>query len=98
MLLAAAFSVQVRSKGFTEGEFARLAASVALAFPLVFALSVLRVRGVISRPVRWTGTAGVLAACAAFGLWALHADRGQETGQVGALLGVQHGSTTTSGR
>jgi hypothetical protein len=75
VLLAAASSVQVRSAGFTEGEFARLAASVALAFPLVFALSVLRARGVISPTVRWMGTAAVLAACAAFGLWALHDDR-----------------------
>ena len=74
VLLAAALSVEVRSKGFTEQEFARLAASVALALPLVFALSVLRARGVVSAAVRWAGTITILAACAAFGA-ALHHDR-----------------------
>lgn len=75
VLLAVALSVEVRSKGFTEKEFARLAASVALALPLVFSLSVLRARGVVSALVRWAGTAAVLAACAAFGAAALHDDR-----------------------
>lgn len=75
VLLAVALSVEVRSKGFTEKEFARLAASVALALPLVFALSVLRARGVVSAAVRWGGTTAVLAACAAFGAAALHDDR-----------------------
>ena len=75
VVLAVLFSVQVRSRGFTEGEFARVAASVALAFPLVFALSVLRARGVATAAARWAGTAAVLAFCAAFGLWALHDDR-----------------------
>lgn len=75
VLLAVAFSVQVRSKSFADEEFARLAASVALAFPLVFALSVLRARSVVSAAVRWGGTAAVLAACAAFGLLWLHEDR-----------------------
>ncbi|MBW3570992.1 MAG: DUF4153 domain-containing protein [Gemmatimonadetes bacterium] len=75
VLLAVALSVQVRSKGFTDEEFARLAASIALAFPLVFALSVLRARGVVSAAARWAGTATVLAACAAFGAFALRDHR-----------------------
>ncbi len=75
VLLAVAFSIQVRSSGFTDNEFARLAASVVLAFPLVFALSVLRARGVIGNAARWAGTLAVLATCAAFGFWALHDER-----------------------
>ncbi|HEX6367739.1 MAG TPA: DUF4153 domain-containing protein [Longimicrobium sp.] len=75
VLLAVALSVEVRSRGFTEGEFARVAASVGLALPLVFALSVLRARGVISAPMRWVGTAAVLAMCAGLGAAALHQDR-----------------------
>lgn len=78
VLLSVALSVQVRSKGFTEQEFGRLAASVALALPLVFALSVLRVRGVLSAAARWGGTAAVLVACALFGVAALHHDRQAE--------------------
>ncbi|WP_420128357.1 DUF4153 domain-containing protein [Longimicrobium sp.] len=78
VLLAVALSTQVRSKGFTEQEFGRLAASVALALPLVFALSVLRVRGVLSAAARWGGTAAVLIACATFGATALHHDRQAE--------------------
>jgi len=78
VLLAVAFSVQARSKGFTEGELARLAASVALAFPLVFALSVLRTRGVIRAAARWAGTLGILLLCAAFGALALHDGRSGE--------------------
>jgi cytochrome bd-type quinol oxidase subunit 2 len=78
VLLAVALSVEVRSKGFTENELARLAASVALAFPLVFALSVLRARGVVSAAARWAGTVAILAGCAAFGALALHDDRQAE--------------------
>lgn len=76
--LAVALSVQVRSKGFTDDEFARTAASVALALPLVFALSVLAVRGVIGAAARWAGTAAVLLACAAFGAFWLHDGRSAE--------------------
>lgn len=75
VLLAVAFSVQVRSLDFSDDDFGRLAASVALALPLVFALSVLRARGVVSAAVRWTGTIAILAACAGFGAAALHSDR-----------------------
>jgi cytochrome bd-type quinol oxidase subunit 2 len=73
--LAVALSVEVRSKAFTEGEFVRMAASAALAFPLVFALSVLAARGAIGSAARWGGTAAVLAACAAYGWLGLHDDR-----------------------
>lgn len=73
--LAVTLSIDARSEGFTEEEFARVAASVALALPLVFALSVLRARGVITSAARWAGTVAVLAACAAYGAWALHEDR-----------------------
>jgi hypothetical protein len=75
VLLAVAFSIQVRRSDFTDNEFARLAASVVLAFPLVFALSVLRARGVIGHAARWAGTLAVLALCAAFGFLALHDER-----------------------
>jgi cytochrome bd-type quinol oxidase subunit 2 len=78
VLLAVALSVDARSKGFTEQEFSRLAASVALALPLVFALSVLRARGLVSAAARWGGTAAVLAACAALGALGLHHDREAE--------------------
>lgn len=69
VFLAVLLSIQVRSDGFTDDEFARVAASVALAFPLVLSLSVLAARGVIGAAARWVGTLAVLAACAAFGLW-----------------------------
>jgi hypothetical protein len=73
--LAVTLSIHARNPGFTEQEFARVAASVALALPLVFALSVLGARGVVSAAARWAGTAAVLAGCAAFGLWGLHEER-----------------------
>jgi cytochrome bd-type quinol oxidase subunit 2 len=85
VLLAVALSVEVRSKGFGEQEFWRLAASVALALPLVFALSVLRTRGLVSAAARWGGTVAVLIACAVFGATALHHDR-QAEGWRWALL------------
>jgi cytochrome bd-type quinol oxidase subunit 2 len=75
VLLAVTLSVQVRSKPFSEEDWQRVAASVALAFPLVFALSVLAARGVIGAAARWAGTAAVLAACAAFGWLGLHPER-----------------------
>ena len=73
--LAAALSASARVDGFSEEEFFRIAASVALAFPLVFALSVLAARDAVRPPARWLGTAAVLAACAAFGLFAMHDGR-----------------------
>ncbi|HEU4883411.1 MAG TPA: DUF4153 domain-containing protein [Longimicrobium sp.] len=85
VLLAAALSVEVRSKGFSEQEFWRMAASVALALPLVFALSVLRARGLVSAAARWGGTIAILIACAIFGATALHHDR-QAEGWRWALL------------
>lgn len=78
VMLAVCLSVEVRSKGFTEGELARVIASAALAFPLVLSLSVLAARGVIGPNVRWLGTAAVLAACAALGLFGLHEQREAE--------------------
>ena len=75
LALAVLLSIHVRNRGFTDDEFARVAASVALAFPLVFALSVLAARGVVSAPARWAGTAAVLVACTLFGLTALHDGR-----------------------
>ncbi|HEX6039300.1 DUF4153 domain-containing protein [Longimicrobium sp.] len=75
VLLAVTLSIQVRNKGFTEDEWLRVAASVALAFPLVLSLSVLAARGVLRPGARWAGTAAVLAACAAFGLWLMHEKR-----------------------
>lgn len=85
VLLAVALSVEVRSSGYTEKEFARLMVSVALALPLVFALSVLRARGVVSAAARWGATVVILAACAAFGALAFHEDR-QADGWRWALL------------
>lgn len=73
--LAVALSIQVRSDGFTSEEFVRLGGCIALAFPLVFALSVLAARGVIGAAVRWAGTAAVLVGCALFGWTALHDGR-----------------------
>lgn len=72
--LAVALSIQARSKAFTEDDFARMAASVALAFPLVFGLSVLAARGVLGAAARWAGTAAVLAGCALYGWLALNTD------------------------
>lgn len=88
VLLAVALSVEVRSKGFTEQEFWRMAASVALALPLVFALSVLRARGLVSAAARWGGTAAVLVACALFGAMALHHDRQAEAWRWALLQGA----------
>jgi hypothetical protein len=75
LLLAITLSAEVRSGGFEENGWVRLAGSAVLAFPLVFSASVLRARGVISSAVRWAATAGVLAACAAFGLLWFDPDR-----------------------
>ena len=75
LLLAITLSAEVRSGAFKEDHWVRLAASAVLAFPLVFSASVLRARGVISSAARWAATAGVLAACAAFGLLWLDAER-----------------------
>jgi cytochrome bd-type quinol oxidase subunit 2 len=75
VLLAVALSVHERSGVLSDDEFWRLAGAVALALPLVFALSVLRARGVISAAARWIGTMLILVACAAFGAVGLHDDR-----------------------
>lgn len=71
VLLAASLSVQLRADGFTEDHWLRLAAAVSVAFPLVFTLSVLRVRGAIGAAARWAGTVLVLVLCAWYGAaWA----------------------------
>jgi cytochrome bd-type quinol oxidase subunit 2 len=75
LLLAITLSTEVRSGAFKEDDWARLAGSAVLAFPLVFSASVLRARGVIPSAVRWAATAGVLTACAAFGLLWFDTDR-----------------------
>jgi cytochrome bd-type quinol oxidase subunit 2 len=75
VLLAVAVSVDARHTRFSSGDFMRLAGSVALAFPLVFALSVLAGRGVLRPAARWAGTLAVLAACALYGRFLLHDDR-----------------------
>ncbi|HEX2208093.1 MAG TPA: DUF4153 domain-containing protein [Longimicrobium sp.] len=74
VVLAVSLSMQARGRFQDEDDFFRVAACVVLAFPLVFALSVLRARGVISAAARWAGRAAIVAACAAFGVWALHAE------------------------
>lgn len=73
--LAVALSVSLREPTFTEDELARIAASVALAFPLVFGMSALRVRGAVSPALRWAGTAAALALAAWLGVTRLHEDR-----------------------
>jgi hypothetical protein len=60
VLLAASVSISLRVVGF-EPWFPRVLAGTLLAFPLVFALSVLAFRGAIGAPARWAATAGVLA-------------------------------------
>jgi cytochrome bd-type quinol oxidase subunit 2 len=75
VFLAATLSAQIRHEGFTDEEWMRAAASVALAFPLVLALSVLAARGVIRSASRWAGTVAVLAGCAALGAWGMHEGR-----------------------
>lgn len=72
--LAVALSVEVRSEAFSGDDFRQVAGCVALAFPLVFALSVLGARQVIGAAARWMGTAAVLAACAIFGWLGLGED------------------------
>jgi Domain of unknown function (DUF4153) len=88
VLLAVTFSIATRVDEFSDETFARIAASVALAFPLVFALSVLAVRGVVRPAARWMGTAAVLAACAAFGLLCLHDDRAGDWWRWALLCGA----------
>lgn len=75
VVLAVTLSLEVRSDGFTHAEWMRVAAAVALAFPLVLSLSVLAARGVLGAAARWAGTLAVLAGCAAFGLWWLRETR-----------------------
>jgi len=88
VLLAVALSVETRSKAFTEMEFARIAASVALAFPLVFALSVLAARGVVRPAARWGATLAIVIACALFGWLGLHEDREADWWRWGLLAVV----------
>lgn len=70
LALAVTFSISLRDSTDGETWWLRVATSVVLALPLVFAASVLRARGVISATARWAATAVVLCMCAAFGaLW-----------------------------
>lgn len=73
--LAVCLSISLREPTFTGNEFERIAAAVALAFPLVFATSLLRARGAVSAAARWGGTAAALGLASWLGLAWLHADR-----------------------
>jgi Domain of unknown function (DUF4153) len=75
VMLAVALSVEVRSASFAEFDLWRMAAGAALAFPLVFALSVLAARGVIRPRARWMGTAAVLGGCAALAAFGIRSGR-----------------------
>lgn len=66
--LAVCLSVSFREPTFTDGELARVAASVALAFPLVFGFSYLRARNAVSAAARWAGTAASLGLSAWLGI------------------------------
>jgi hypothetical protein len=67
VLLAAALSASFRSDAFAEDGMARLAASVALAFPVVLAVSAAAARGVLSPAARWGATAAALALAGLYG-------------------------------
>ncbi|HWK90498.1 MAG TPA: hypothetical protein VNP72_10965, partial [Longimicrobium sp.] len=88
LLMALLTLVATRTPRFTEEAWARVAASVALAFPLVFAASVLAARGVVSARTRWAATAAVLAACAAVGGLAIHAERAASWWRWAMLFGA----------
>lgn len=66
--LAVCLSISFREPTFTEDEFVRVAASVALAFPLVFGFSYLRARNAASAAARWAGTAAALGLSAWLGI------------------------------
>ncbi len=84
VLLAITFSVAVRQRDGEEW-WVHVAAGVALALPLVFALSVLRGRRIVSAALRWSGSALVLAAVAAYAVWVFDADQAAEGWRWAAL-------------
>ncbi|HEX2190947.1 MAG TPA: DUF4153 domain-containing protein [Longimicrobiaceae bacterium] len=86
LLAAVTFSVWLR-RDEMDG-WARIAVPAALALPLVFGLSVLRARGVVSPALRWGATAVVLAAAAGYGAWVFDPDRDTEAWRFAALLGA----------
>lgn len=88
VLLAVALSVDVREAPFPSFPFMRLAACVVLAFPLVFALSVLASRGVLRPAARWMGTLAILLASAAYGWIALHDERAGDVWRWMLLFGA----------
>jgi hypothetical protein len=86
--LAAAVSFSVFLRREEMDGWARIAVPAALSLPLVFALSVLRARGVIGEAVRWGGTALVLAAAAAYGSMGFDPDLDREAWRFASLLGA----------
>lgn len=86
LLVAVCFSVFLRREEM-DG-WARVAVPAALALPLVFGLSVLRARGAAGGALRWSATAALLAAAAAYGAWVFHPDRDAEAWRFAALLGA----------
>ncbi|HEU0076407.1 MAG TPA: DUF4153 domain-containing protein, partial [Longimicrobiaceae bacterium] len=87
LFVAVSFSVALRQDDGMD-EWAKIAASAALALFLVFGLSVLRARGVIGDGARWAGTALVLAGAGLYGWLVVDVDRQTEAVRVAALLGA----------
>lgn len=87
LLVAVSFSVALRQ---TDGmdEWGRIAASAALALLPVFGLSVLHARGAVGGGTRWIGTAAILLAAAAYGVWVVDPERQTEALRFVSLLGA----------
>jgi hypothetical protein len=84
--VAASFSYFLRQDDFAP--WARIAASAALAFPIVFGLSILRRRERITSAQRWAGAALIVLAAAAWGYWVFDPDLGSERWRFLSLLGA----------
>jgi hypothetical protein len=83
---AAVFSATIRTH--SEKDFARVLVAFAIALPLVFGLSVLRARGVISAPLRWAATVAVVAGAALYGALWVDAELAADRWRAPVLVGV----------
>ena len=86
LLVAVTFSVTLRNRWGED--FFRMLVPAAIALPLVFGLSVLRARGVVSAGVRWGATLAVLAAAALYGALVFDPDLRAEVWRALMLAGA----------
>ncbi|MDQ3698914.1 MAG: DUF4153 domain-containing protein [Gemmatimonadota bacterium] len=86
--VATAVALSVTMRGDDQENFGRFGGAAAVALPSLFALSVLRARGVIADAPRWAASVAVLLAAAAYGRWIIDPERGSEGYRFLSLLGA----------